>query len=73
LGSTPNWHGNAAGKDSYPPDFRDPFTWVKRSHACDAKETEKQHNRFRGMSVAFMPMEKALKDLPSKRVVGLPP
>ena len=32
FGTTPNWYGSAAGKDSYTPDFSDNLTWVKRAH-----------------------------------------
>src|SRR5712692_3254205 len=32
FGTTPKWYGNAAGKDSYTPDFSDNLTWIKRTH-----------------------------------------
>ncbi len=32
FGTTPNWYGKAAGKDSYTPDFSDNFTWTKHTH-----------------------------------------
>jgi hypothetical protein len=32
FGTSPKWVGNAAGKDSYTPDFSDNLTWVKSSH-----------------------------------------
>jgi carboxypeptidase family protein len=32
FGTTPNWYGKAAGKDSYTPDFSDNFTWIKHTH-----------------------------------------
>ena len=32
FGTTPQWYGKAAGKDSYTPDFSDNFTWTKHTH-----------------------------------------
>jgi len=32
FGTSPKWYGNAAGKDSYTPDFSDNFTLVKGAH-----------------------------------------
>src|SRR5579884_935137 len=33
FGTNPKWYGNAAGKDSYTPDFADNFSWVKGRHS----------------------------------------
>ena len=33
FGTNPAWQGNAAGKDSYTPDFADNFSWVKGRHS----------------------------------------